>query len=273
MGTVPHLFELLSLFAANMSGRGRGRGRGGRGPPSGARLLLQRSAQEAGLDSGNLRSLQDITKPKLFPDFEWHSSGGQQSHHEGDPTTTPAAPLPQKPQPPPATAQSSKRATAPNIYLINKSREIQHRFQESSFYVRPSQEVDVVRYNKRPRPLEPDVHVAESIGKTADPRYLPEELLPNKGAAATLPLTGGAGEDAGAPKRAMTLEELAAEEQRKKVSGPVNNEEGEENGELSDGAEIEEEDEEEVADYTTNYYASDDESGGGGGEDNDEAVF
>ena len=226
---------------------------GGRAPPSGARLLLQRSAQEAGLDAGNLRSLQDITKPLLFPDFEWHSSG-QKGH---DPTPSSLQPA----------QSSSKRATAPNIYLINKSREMHHRFQDSPFYVRPSQEVDVVRYNKRPRPLEPDVHVAESIGKTADPRYLPEELLPDKLVA--LPLAsshkvGELGED-GTPKRALTLEELAAEEQRKIATG----EEGEE-GELSDTAEIEEEDEEEVADYTTNYYASDDESDGG---DGDEAVF
>jgi hypothetical protein len=241
-----------------MSGRGRGRGRGA--PPSGARLLLQRSAQEAGLDAGNLRGLQEITKPLLFPDFEWHSSG-QNGH---DPTPASLQPA----------QSSSKRATAPNIYLINKTREMHHRFQESPFYVRPSQEVDVVRYNKRPRPVEPDVHVAHSIGKTADPRYLPEELLPDK----AIPLTattslevGEVGED-GAPKRALTLEELAAEEQRKKVSGQGDGEEGEENGEFSDTELVEEEGEEEVADYTTNYFASDDESGddGGGG---DEAVF
>jgi hypothetical protein len=162
---------------------------------------------------------------------------------------------------------SSKRATAPNIYLINKSREMHHRFQDSPFFVRPSQEVDVVRYNKRPRPLEPDVHVAESIGKTADPRYLPEELFPDK--VATLSSTASlkvseVGED-DTPKRALTLEELAAEEQRKKA-GPVTGEEGEE-GDLSDTGEVDDE----VADYAANYFASDDESDGDGG--GDEAVF
>lgn len=238
-----------------MSGRGRGRGRGRGAPPSGARLLLQRSAQEAGLDAGNLRSLQDITKPQLFPDFEWHSSG-----HEGfEPPSTPSA-LPSS-----QSASSAKRAAASNIYLINKSREIHHRFQDSPFYVRPSQEVDVVRYNKRPRPLEPDAHLAEHIGKTADPKYLPEELLPNKVAASTLKISE-LGDD-GLPKKAKTLEELAAEEQRKKAAG----EDAEEQGELSDTLDLEEEDEEEVADYTTNYYASDDESDDGGG--GDEAVF
>lgn len=248
-----------------MSGRGRGRGRGARAPPSGARLLLQRSAQEAGLDAGNLRSLQDITKPQLFPDFEWHSSG-----HEGhDPQQAAAATATASSSTPatgPQATAASKRAAASNVYLINKSRELNHRFQESPFYVRPSQEVDVVRYNKRPRPLEPDAHVADHIGKTADSKYLPEELLPNKVAASALKV-GEIGDD-GLPKKAMTLDELAAEEQRKKAAG----EDGEE-GELSDTQELEEEDEEEVADYTTNYYASEDESDGGGGGGGDEAVF
>lgn len=240
-----------------MSGRGRGRGRGGRAPPTGARLLLQRSAQEAGLDAGNLRNLQDITKPPLFPDFEWHSSG-KQGHDAVVPSST---------MPPSQPGATSKRA-ASQIYLINKSREISHRFQESPFYVRPSQEVDVVRYNKRPRPLEPDAHLAEFIGKTADPKYLPAELIKDKVAPHIHAKVGDLDED-GRPKRALTLEELAAEElkQRKALAG---GEEGAE-GELSDTHDVEDEDEEEVADYTTNYYASDDESDDGGG--GDEAVF
>jgi hypothetical protein len=222
---------------------------------------LQRSAQEAGLDAGNLRSLQDITKPQLFPDFEWHSSG-----HEGhEPPAAAAATSASGPAP------SSKRNAASNVYLVNKSREMNHRFQESPFYVRPSQEVDVVRYNKRRRPLEPDAHVADHIGKTADPKYLPEELLPHRVAASALKIVDSLllGDD-GLPKKVLTLDELAAEEQRKKLAG----EDGEEQGELSDTQELDEEDEEEVADYTTNYYASEDESdGGGGGGGGDEAVF
>lgn len=249
------------LFITHLSMSGRGRGRG-RAPPSGARLLLQRSAQEAGLDAGNLRSLQDITKPQLYPDFEWHSSGAQ-GH---DPVHPPAAS--QQSQ----SSSASKRATS-QIYLINKSREMNQRYQDSPLFVRPSQEVDVVRYNKRPRPLEPDVHLAEYIGKAGDPRYLPEELLPDKAPPFVAAISGRIGEHAedGTPKRALTLEELAAEEiqQRKKPSSGATGEEEEEQGELSDTQEPEE-DEEEVADYTANYYASDDESGGEGEE---EAVF
>jgi len=242
-----------------MSGRGRGRGRGGRAPPSGARLLLQRSAQEAGLDAGNLRSLQDITRPQLFPDFEWHSSG-RQGHDSTPPLSAALQPL--------QSAPSSKKA-ASQIYLINKSREITQRFQDSPFFVRPSQEVDVVRYNKRPRPLEPDAHVAEYIGKTADVNYLPDELLPEMVPRFTSMVKPGELAEDGTPKRALTLEELAAEELKQRKKTAAGGEE-EDQGELSDTQDVEEEDEEEVADYTTNYYASDDESDGG---DGDEAVF
>ena len=56
-----------------MSGRGRGRGK--YTPPTGGRAFLMRSAEECGLDSRNLRSLQDITRPALFPDIKLHSSG------------------------------------------------------------------------------------------------------------------------------------------------------------------------------------------------------
>ena len=134
-----------------MSGRGRGRGRG-RGPPSGARLLLQRSAKEAGLGD-NLRSLQDITKPQRFPDYEWHSSG-RMGHLPGkQPPPAPSsgssvAGVEGKPSGPLLTAVVKPKRTASAIYLINKSREIHHRFQNSAFYVHPTQEADVVRYGK-----------------------------------------------------------------------------------------------------------------------------
>eukprot|EP00934_Nitzschia_sp_Nitz4_P009104 Nitzschia sp. Nitz4//scaffold53_size117307//30836//31516//NITZ4_003761-RA/size117307-processed-gene-0.6-mRNA-1//1//CDS//3329554178//9094//frame0 len=226
-----------------MSGRGRGRGRA---PPSGARLMLQKSAQEAGLDAGNLRNLQDITKPSLFPDFLWHSSGWQ-GHDPAPPTQTSA------------NNSSSGNKRSSNIYLINKSREIHHRLQNSPYYVRPSQEMDVARYGKRPRPLDPDSHVIEHIGQAADPRYFPEELLRSKITLADL------GED-GTSSKPTTLEELvAAEIKRRKALE-------DEGGEASDTPEAEDEEEEEVADYTQNYYASDDESGGGSG-GGDEATF
>ena len=178
------------------------------------------------------------------------------------------------------------------MYLINKSREIQQWFQESPFYVRPSQEVDVERYNKRRRPLEADAHIAAFVGsKLADSKYIPTELFlssstssVSKSRHAILMNESLVGGDDGVPthSRVLTLEELAAEElERKKNPSTHNNksnntnnagEEGGEDqeGELSDTQDLEEEDEDEVADYMQDYYASDDESDGSGG---DEAVF
>lgn len=240
-----------------MSGRGRGRGRA---PPTGARLLLQRSAQEAGLDAGNLRNLEDITKPKLFPDYEWHSSG-RQGHEPGDPANPTAS---TSALPSPNTIAHNKRS-ASTVYLINKSREMHHRFQNSPYYVRPTQEVDVVRYGKRPRPMEPDVAVLEHVGKTADPRYIPEELLQKIG---DNQLSMKEMAKNNAPKK--TLEEMAAEELNRRQQAKDAAEEGDED-ELSDSPEQEDDEEEEVADYTANHFSSDDESAGDVG--GDEATF
>jgi hypothetical protein len=225
-----------------MAGRGRGRA-----PPTGARLLLQRSAQEAGLDAGNLRNLQDITKPKLFPDYEWHSTG-----HKWD--------ADEPVEPPPA------KRSASTIYLINKSRELHHRFEQSPYYVRPTIESDVVRYGIRPRPVEPDISVLEHIPEMADPAYMPPELLQKTTTQLSMKELMATNE--GAPAKALTLEELAAQELKRRREAM----EAEEEGNLSDIEVVEEEEEDEVADYTANYYASDDESEGGGG-GGDEATF
>lgn len=226
-----------------MSGRGRGRGRA---PPTGARLLLQRSAQEAGLDANNLRNLQDITKPKLYPDYEWHSTG-----HKWDP---------EEPIEPPAAKRS-----ASTIYLINKTRELHHRFEQSPYYVRPTIEYDVVRYGKRPRPVEPDISVLEHIPKMADPDFMPPELLQKTTTQLSMKELMAT---AGAPAKSLTLEELAAQELKRRREAM----EAAEEGNLSDIEVEEDEEEDEVADYTANYYASDDDDGGddGGG---DEATF
>jgi hypothetical protein len=223
-----------------MSGRGRGRGRA---PPTGARLLLQRSAQEAGLDANNLRNLQDITKPKLYPDYQWHSTG-----HKWDP---------EEPVEPPAAKRS-----ASTIYLINKTRELHHRFEQSPFYVRPTIESDVVRYGKRPRPVEPDISVLEHIPKMADPDYMPPELLQKTTTQLSMKELMATN---GVPAKALTLEELAAQEVKRR------REEAEEEGNLSDIEVEEDEEEDEVADYTANYYASDDDDGVDEG--GDEATF
>lgn len=227
-----------------MSGRGRGRGRGA--PPSGARLLLQRSAQEAGLGSSSLKSIQDITKPALFPDYEWHSSGRQLNH-------------------PPinSNSRSEQQKAASLNYLIRKSRDIHHRFQNSHSFVRPTQEADVNRFGKRQRPIEPDVYFLSQIGKVADPQFFPPELL-------TKDNVLGGDEDGVATKR-MTLEEIAQNELKKRRQAAENNDEDGDAEMGDDWNHQEDNDAEEVDDYITNYYASDDDEGSDGGDG--EATF
>ena len=271
-----------------MSGRGRGRGRG-RAPPSGARLLLQRSAKEAGLDEGNLRGLQDTTKPDLFPDYHWHSNGTighnlpgefmplnsvlSSSAVGGDAAAAAnfanADEEEKIPQPLLPVAKPKRSASA--IYLINKSREIQSRFQNSAFFVHPTQEADVIRYGKERQRQQQrsDLLVLKQMGKTADSRYIPFELLRDDD------LVNLYGQDDSNLKK-RSLDDLAAEERadRRKRTGENNG--GEEDGNLSDATQdVIEEEEEEDADYGTNHYDSDGEeeedAGGGGAED--EAVF
>lgn len=213
-----------------MSARGRGRGRGR--SPSGARLLLQRSAQEAGFTGSIKNNIQDITKPQLFPDFEWHSSGRQLNN--------------QQETIPPTRSEQQKASST--VYLIRKSRDIQHRFQNSPYYVRPTQEVDVNRYGKRQRPLDPDVLLLEKIGKTADPRILPSELL-KKDRSFSFDGTDG-----------LSKQRISVEETLTKEDG----EDGDDAADLSDHNVHE--DDEEVDDYIQDYYASEEESDGGGGE-------
>eukprot|EP00536_Pseudo-nitzschia_multiseries_P013229 jgi/Psemu1/211003/e_gw1.550.3.1 len=251
-----------------MSGRGRGRGRG-RAPPTGARLLLQRSAKEAGLDDGNLRNLNDITKPQLFPDYEWHSSGRKGHNLPGEPlgqqqpSSVVSAPDAAEPQQLLAVA-TPKRSTK-TIHLINKSREIQDRFQNSAFYVQPTQEADVIRHGKERQRQQQraDLLVLKQMGKSADPRYIPPELLRDN----DLDCVYGADENT---FRKRSLDDLAAEERaarRKRMES-----EGEDDGQFSDAPDAIEEEEEDDQDYATNHYESEDEQSGGGGGD-DEAIF
>ena len=228
------LFLLVHYQSYNMSG-GRGRGRGGFKPPTGAQLMMQRSAQESGLDEKNLRSLQDLTKPPLFPDFLWHSSGQvYKPEHES------------KEMVPVKLTQSA-------IYLIRKGRDIHHRMHTSPFYLRPSQEVDVTRYRKRPRTQAEacDKTVIEHLGKIARSTFVPEELLqPSKRIAAI--------KDS---KKNALLDDLAD------IKGEPGESDSE--GEMDDIEAVDEE-EEDPEDYAQNYYASDDESDGGG---DDEPTF
>lgn len=218
-----------------MSGRGRGRGRG---TPSGARLLLQRSAQEAGLGATSLKNIQDITRTQLFPDYEWHSSGRQVN------------------QPQTVSTRSEQQKVASTVYLIRKSRDIHHRFQNSPYNVRPTQEVDVNRYGKRQRPMEPDVSFLSQIGKGADARFFPPELLQAD------PAFSGDMND-GVSTKKLVLEEMATVEtkQRRAVAETTDGGESAEPGDTQK----QNEEEEDMDDYITNYYASEEDSDDGGG--------
>ena len=251
-----------------MSGRGRGRGRG-RAPPSGARLLLQRSAKEAGLDDGNLRRLQDITRPQLFPDYEWHSSGRKGHILPGDPVVQTSSSIASSAKSdnsgrPLTPVVKPKRSTS-TIYLINKSREIHHRFQSSAFYVHPTQEADVIRHGKERQQQQQraDLLVLKQMGKTADPHYIPPELLRDDD------LGHVYGNDDGRLKK-RSLEDLAAEERadrrRRRES------EGDDDGQFSDAPDPMDDDEEEDVDYATNHYESEGEESIGAGA-GDEAIF
>ncbi|CAB9512327.1 expressed unknown protein [Seminavis robusta] len=236
-----------------MSGRGRGRGRGRGAPPSGAKLLLMRSAQESGLGDQNLKSLTDITKPALFPEMPWNYQDHQSTNES-----------------------KLKQST----YLINKGREIDHRIQNSAHWIRRSQtQVDVVRYQSDKKshrggsrqPVSVDVAVLEQMGKNlaADEAYTPADLVPNRRKKRSLEDGGTGGDDGDHKNKKPTLEELEHKERVRKREDAqrANNleEEGENDGNLSDEV-APDDDEEEVEDYTKDYFASDDESAGDDGE-------
>ena len=160
---------------------GRGRGRGKYVPPTGARLQLQKAAEECGYDARNLRSLQ--SRPDLFPDIELHSSGfpmhiisAQQQTNPQDSRQPQPQPQPQSQSQPQIVSNQPQRGitnkvkieegdnSSPkkkentntiktvkrSVYtskLIQKGREMHHRIQHSPFYVQCSKGVpDVIRY-------------------------------------------------------------------------------------------------------------------------------
>mmetsp|Transcript_47556 Transcript_47556/g.115865 ORF Transcript_47556/g.115865 Transcript_47556/m.115865 type:complete len:275 (-) Transcript_47556:391-1215(-) len=274
-----------------MSGRGRGRGRGG---GSGSRAILQQAAKEAGVDLKKSKTVDDITNPKLFPDFEWHSSGRRLT--EGLPqvngptgsgsTTVTKAVVPMLAT---SSAQSSSGGgggtrswAGVTAALISSSREIPQQFQASPFFVLPRIEPDVVRYGKRPRPLEADALLVEYIGNNvARSPYFPSELLQNGDSADNDGSKSSI--KPGRSKRRKSLDELAAEEtaheKTKNSGGAAPNTTistttgGEDADQLANFGDVEQEHEEEGdVDYTQNYYASEEDSDVGdiGGE---EAVF
>jgi hypothetical protein len=246
-----------------MSG-GRGRGRGGYKPPTGAQLMLQRSAQESGLDERNLKSIQDLTKPTLFPDHLWHSSEGQKRGAMADAVVSEQQQLAGINAPVVPIVQPKR--TPSEIYKIRKAREFQHHMHLSPFYLRPSLEVDVVRHvapsNKRARTEMTkacDKTVMEHLGTVATPRFVPPELLMPKGP----PKRAGKSANGGAIGPGGVLLDDDMEEKG----------EGEEGGEDADEYLEPEEDEDEGEDYAKDYYASDNDSDGGGGDGDGEPTF
>lgn len=212
--------------------------------------MLMRSAQESGLDDRNLKSLNDITRPALFPDLIWN--------YEDD------------------SANTSKTRQASTVYLINKGREIDHRIQNSSHWVHPSQtQVDVVRYHSNKKShryshqLAADMAVIEQMGKNlaTDESYIPGDLLPITNANLRKRSFGTGNTEAEEKARKKpALDDLEKKEKEKTIeeskrANVLEEEEG--GGNLSDAVQ-EEDEEEEVEDYTTNYYESEDESDGGG---------
>lgn len=194
------------------------------------------------MDDRNLRSLQDLTRPSLFPDIMWHSSGRPWRNEEE------------------AKEIKQTKRSASSIYLIRKSREIHMQMQESVYFVRPQTEVDIVRYRKRPRTseLSCDRAILEHMGKNvANSSHVPEELLQRrtkKTAKASAKTKSGD----------LSIDDIAA-----KVKNEIEGE-GEDDEQIVD--QVEDEDEEDDGeDYVRDYYQSEDESAGGG--DDGEPTF
>ena len=252
-----------------MSGRGRGRGRGrSSGAATQSKLLLKRTAAEAGLDNDRQAvSLQEIVRPSLFPDMLWHSAGGRavvekdvllvkQEETSEDPPDS-AAPAAE-----PSNVDNgdingdvktetldteevvvplNKIKRSSNVMaLMNKQRDLWCAFSKSSHYIRPAQHVDVVRYSAT-RPSNNNTR----LSLVEDERYVPTELLRQR-----------------SPTKTTAGSMLDAEN----ADDPSKNSEQAEEGDEALNEEVQEvEDDDEVEDYTTNYYASDDDDDDGSG--------
>jgi hypothetical protein len=216
--------------------------RGGR-KPSVAKELLKRSAAEAGVD--NSVALEDITKPKLYPDFLWFSDG---TYWDGQtPATTPTAT---------GAADVTKRQPPGAVKLMNKQRELSARFQA---VYRDLHETEVMG------PVPPDEALLQSFSKTnrklvEDTRYFPEDLVASKKVKA-----------AAKAKKASVLVKLEQLENKEETEVPDTTKSGleEEEDDLEPLSE-EEEDLEADLDYTKDYYGSEDEDDAGA---DDEAVY
>jgi len=258
-----------------MSGRGRGRGK--YTPPTGGRAFLMRSAEECGLDSRNLRSLQDITRPALFPDIKLHSSGDnrllrilEQKRAEEN-AKAEAAGQPMQLEDEETKELNGVKRSAQALFLITKGREIHHRIQNSVFYVRPTKDVpDVIRYSdstKPPPQVDASAVLSNCLGgrkKTKLGTYVPDELVAGQRQLTGTSLSQNieAGIQAG---KAVNFSDLEAKERNRKRMGSLDGGDPDNEG---DEEIIEEEGEEDDGeDYGKDHYESEgDDSGGDDGE-------
>jgi hypothetical protein len=275
-----------------MSRRG-GRGGHSRSSVAVSKELLKRSASEAGLDDRHLKVLSDITRPPLYPDFLWRSTGKYWT--EDDATNNGCLGMGTE-----SVQIPSTKRPASMISLINKHREFTKRFQNSPHFVRPTAVSDIVRYCDRQKHANsssaPDSIVLASFSKSnrrlaTDQRYFPSELLNMNGSerrpkrkqldsistASVVPSKNYSNRSGVNDSVDTKLVELVYEESSSSlvVSGATvgltraavaTNASSEaapdinEDDEDEDGLAPVHEDEEEGEDYTTNYYNTDDES-------------
>lgn len=260
-----------TMSSSRPSRGGRGRGGGGTSVATNAKMLLKRTAQEAGLDDRHhTTTLEEITNPPLFPDLLWRVSPPSSGRTFEEVPSSDA----------PSELIVTKRP-ASTVYTLNKQREINEAFQQSPFYVQHHQPVDVVRHGKRNRSVAPDVAVLESIGSMAtDSQYIPEELMLQASSGRKLSASGRKHDVAtgASVKTASNLNELEEREQARTTgkargtgatataaatSAPasttaVSNED--------EQHQADDQEEEEIEDYTMNYYASEEETDGGDAE-------
>ncbi len=251
-----------------MSGRGRGRGK--YTPPTGGKAFLMRSAEECGLDSRNLRSLQDITKPALFPDMKLHSAGDnrmlrllerQEEEERIKMEENGGGGTAQESKPKPLSGVKRSQQT---VFLMTKGREIHQRIQSSVFYVRPTKDVpDVVRYSdvmKAPPQIDASAVLSNCLGgrkRTKMGLYVPEELVSGQ----RVNISGGHESSA---RNDVNLADLEANErQQNRYGQQVDEGDGDQDDVLGEVDEGEESDGEYGKDY---YDSNDDDDGGDDGE-------
>lgn len=233
-------------------GRGRGRGAGrGRGPLSVASQFLRRSAEESGLDSRNLRSLQQQHNKGLYSDILLHSSGEKRKISEEDENKDPK----KKQQ------INVEKRNPSTIYMITKSREIHYRIQNSSFNLKSESNIpDVKRHsnmNEEKSKKKSILHDCFQDGKinTNLGSFFPEELVLGATSLKKRQVSASNNEEI-----ALIEGDEKFENFEKKIDneGEVNIEEEEYEGE-----------EEEGEDYVMDYYASENEESDG----NDEPIY